>query len=425
MNRSFEIRSDEVQDILTHIPHWIIRTGIVLIGVLILVAITMAWFIKYPDSISGNLVLTTEIPTIKLTSQTSGKVVKLAAADGSFVSKGQALLEIKSAANYDDVERIRQSLSEISSFLNGQMEQFELINIAQPLGSIQASYNELFNHLSDYKALTTDKNFINERRAIENKLQNHREYLDVLRLLEKYANNEASIATERYEMNKTLFGSGAISKSEYLNYQEALVRAEKTVTLHKTSIIESRMTLTDYQNQWKSLTVNYDEKKRVLLQQIDDAHRRLKNSIEEWSQEHTIFSPIDGQLFFGEELFVNKHVNSNSPLFVIVPHGSSLKGLISINQQGIGKIRKNDKVLVRFSNYPYQEYGRVVASVKEISSIPSNSQYFVITEFPDGLMSTFNKKISFKPEMEGEAEILTNDLRLLERFYYQIFALGN
>ena len=39
---------------------------------------------------------------------------------------------------------------------------------------------------------------------------------------------------------------------------------------------------------------------------------------------------------------------------------------------------------------------------------------------PKKLITSYNKKIDFKQEMRGTAEIITEDLRLIERFFYQL-----
>ena len=45
--------------------------------------------------------------------------------------------------------------------------------------------------------------------------------------------------------------------------------------------------------------------------------------------------------------------------------------------------------------------------------------YFVDVELPQKLITSYNKEIDFKQEMQGSAEIITEDLRLIERFFYQ------
>jgi len=56
-----ELRSDEVQEIMSYVPNWMIRWGITLIFILIALGIFITWFIKYPDVISGSATLSTKI----------------------------------------------------------------------------------------------------------------------------------------------------------------------------------------------------------------------------------------------------------------------------------------------------------------------------------------------------------------------------
>jgi hypothetical protein len=44
---------------------------------------------------------------------------------------------------------------------------------------------------------------------------------------------------------------------------------------------------------------------------------------------------------------------------------------------------------------------------------------------PRNLVTTFNRKIDFRQEMSGQAEIITEDLSMLERLFYQFRRLVN
>ena len=58
--------------------------------------------------------------------------------------------------------------------------------------------------------------------------------------------------------------------------------------------------------------------------------------------------------------------------------------------------------------------------VKNVSLIPDEEgQYFVKVTLPKKLLTSYNKEIDFKQEMRGSAEIITEDLRLIERLFYQ------
>jgi HlyD family secretion protein len=55
--------------------------------------------------------------------------------------------------------------------------------------------------------------------------------------------------------------------------------------------------------------------------------------------------------------------------------------------------------------------------VSNISIGPSGDSYTLEVHFPNGLMTTYGTDLPFYQEMHATAEIITEDLRLLERFF--------
>ncbi|EKF54161.1 putative HlyD-family transporter [Galbibacter marinus] len=72
------------------------------------------------------------------------------------------------------------------------------------------------------------------------------------------------------------------------------------------------------------------------------------------------------------------------------------------------------------SNYPETEFGVLKGTVMNISQIPDDKgNYIVDVSIPHELVTSYGKRITFKQEMLAQAEIITEDLRLLERLFYQ------
>lgn len=74
--KELELRSEEVQDILSQIPHWMIQWGNVLIFSLIILVFIFSWLIKYPDILSSEITITTAIPPEKIVASTTGRIEK-------------------------------------------------------------------------------------------------------------------------------------------------------------------------------------------------------------------------------------------------------------------------------------------------------------------------------------------------------------
>ena len=92
--KEIEIRSDEVQEILNHVPHSFIRWGITIIFITILLLLFSSWFIRYPDVIPGKAVISTTKTPIKLISKSNGLIHKLYAKEGQWIKKGDKIAEV-------------------------------------------------------------------------------------------------------------------------------------------------------------------------------------------------------------------------------------------------------------------------------------------------------------------------------------------
>lgn len=86
-----------------------------------------------------------------------------------------------------------------------------------------------------------------------------------------------------------------------------------------------------------------------------------------------------------------------------------------------GKIKPGQRVIIKLENYPYREWGTIDGEVKIISEVPTkgeNEGYVVYVQIMD-LVTSYGKTLEFKQEMIGSAEIVLEEITLLERIFYQ------
>lgn len=92
--KEIELRSEEVQEILTRVPHWMIRWGSVVVLSILLSLFFVSWLVKYPDVITTQIVITTNIPPEKLVAKVSGKIEVILVKDRMLISKNTPLAVI-------------------------------------------------------------------------------------------------------------------------------------------------------------------------------------------------------------------------------------------------------------------------------------------------------------------------------------------
>ncbi len=79
------------------------------------------------------------------------------------------------------------------------------------------------------------------------------------------------------------------------------------------------------------------------------------------------------------------------------------------------------QVNIRLENYPDTEFGTLGGVVNSISLVPDTEGFYLVNvSLDETLKTSYNKEIAFKQEMKGVAAIITEDLRLIERFFYQL-----
>ncbi len=148
----------------------------------------------------------------------------------------------------------------------------------------------------------------------------------------------------------------------------------------------------------------------------------LRSAIESWKSRYLLIAPQAGNVFFSTTLQEKQSLKAGVEVMYIGSGTSYYLGEIRIPQINSGRVNIGQRVLVKFQGYPFEEYGAVEGNVTSIAKVPSeDNTYFLATvSLPDGLKTNFNKSLVYKTGMAASAEIVTEDLRLIERLFYQI-----
>jgi hypothetical protein len=111
---NIQIRSEEVQEILSYVPNWMIRWGMTLVFVIILMLLFISWFVKYPDVITAEVVVTTKIPPEKIFAKSTGQIESILVNNNSPITKNTIIGVIENSGNYKDILLLKSILDTIS-----------------------------------------------------------------------------------------------------------------------------------------------------------------------------------------------------------------------------------------------------------------------------------------------------------------------
>lgn len=417
---NIELRSEEVQEILSKVPHWMIRWGNVLFLSLILLLLLITWFIKYPDIIVAESVITTEIPPEKKYALVNGKIEAILVSDNQIVLPDQPLAILENSANYKDVYKLKTIIDTIT--LN--KKEFNFPKDSLPilfLGDIETQFAIFENN---YNLYLLNKNYDpikNQLKANQNTVNELQRQFANLKSQRKINQSAYDLAKTQLERQNQLFKKGVISAQEFESEKINFAQIERNYKNFENSISQTRDALNNANMASRGTEIEQIKEEITSLKIVLQSFNQLKNSIRDWERNFVLKSNIEGKVTFLNYWNPNQYVRQGDLVFTIIPSdNSSFIAKLKTPAQNSGKIKVGQKVNLNIDNYPNNEFGVLNGKVKKISLIPNEEGFYIVdVTLPNKLVTSYNKEIKYKQDMQGNAEIITEDLRLIERFFYQ------
>ncbi|MFS4449040.1 HlyD family secretion protein [Maribacter sp. 2307UL18-2] len=415
-----DLRSEEIQEILTRVPNWMIRWGSALFLALIILVVVISWFVKYPDVIETEALLTTKTPPQKEFAGSTSKLDTIFVRDSQLVEKNALLAILDNSANAKDVYYLKYILDTIN--VRNQEIYFPIYEMPiLLLGEVENAYATFENNYSDYilnKALSP---FNNE--AIANKTSLNELKIRLENMQSQYSLNlrEFKLKKKDLDRNESLYKKGVISQLDFEKKQLEILNSEKGLKDLGNLISQTRQSIANAARDVKGTQISRTTGEAKLMRNVLQSFIQLKKSIRDWEDRFVLKSEIEGQVSFLNYWSNTQTVNKGDLVFTIIPKDNqSYLAKVRAAPQNSGKIKLGQSVNLKLKSFPETEFGMLKGKVKFISLSPDKEGFYLVdVSVPNNLVTTYNKKIEFKQEMRGTAEIITEDLRLLERFFYQ------
>lgn len=411
-----EVRSTEVQEVLTYVPNWMIRWGITVFFVTIVLLLVSSWFIKYPQVITSQITVTPGNPPVRLVSKSAGKV-HFFVKDGDQVKEGTVLAYLENAGNVRDVLLLRNFV------LNDKVDSINpeiFKNSERNLGDVAPSFNAFRKALENYREYQSRDYFSEKISNLKKQVQYHKDLESRLQKQEEIAKDVFDVAQSSFERSTRLKDQKVISENEwelgkrdYLTAKKALENAGVTRVNNKIQISELDRRITDLEQE-----LNFQM--RDVRLELDKARESLYSSISLWENSFLLVAPVDGELAFFGIWSDNQHVLAGQEVMSVVPKSESIVGKILLPINGSGKVEIGQRVNIKFAGYPFNEFGAVHGKVRRINPVQQNNAFLIDVELPDGLKTSYGITLEDTRELQGTAEIITKDLRLIDRLFNQI-----
>ena len=421
--QEIELRSEEFNDVLSTVPAWIIRWGITMTACVVLMLLVGSAVFKYPDIISSTVTLTGTTPVSAVVARSSGKLQELYVENNQKVKANALLAVIENPAKTEDIIRLKELLQQAES----NLDTIALVPSGQlQLGSLQSLYSSFYLSMSEYRQFRELAYHLKKVDLVKVRIVKNEVYYTNMLKQKELSVAQAKIAHQQYARDSLLGVKGLVSKEaveeSYSRYLQSSLSAENMDrSLENLQIQLAQMKESLYDTEYQ-----YLDQRNKLETQLRSLINQLRAEIDAWEINYALITPVDGEITLTQYWTNNQNVTAGNIVFNIVPtNQGEIIGKALLPTERSGKVRKGQKVNIRFSNYPDKEFGIVKGTVKNISLIPvvdgqNVKSYMVDIQLPNGLRTSYDKELPFLPEMEGQADIITEDISLLERFLMPI-----
>jgi multidrug resistance efflux pump len=418
MKNSSRHLSEEILEILNETPGWVVRCGTMVFLFIIALFLAGAWIIRYPEILRGEAVVTTEAPPIKVVSEAGGRVTRLVARDEVFVKKGDILAETESTIRLESIPVLQSLIRESRSFLTNHTGKINLPADSLTWGELQEDVNRLRHHYQEYQLLQSDDYHRLQAKNLREQIAELNRMVQVNERQRALHAQELRNVEDSYKTDEKLYAEQIYSKQEFQKKANTYLEKRTEAEDFNKEIIKNKLKLAEVEKELQYLAHNLQEKKRACLAGIGQHLQNIENGLKNWQKRYLITAPADGKLVYLKQLTENQYVRPADTLFAVIPAQQQYVALVDIPVRGMGKAGVGQKVILKMDDYPFQEFGTLEGRVLNMAPSLSVKSYRVIVELPEGLRSSHAHHFQCRAELSGSAEIITEDMRLLERVFY-------
>ncbi len=405
-------RSDLVKEVLEAPPSWLVKWGSTWTLLVILMILAISWFVEYPDLIKGGVQITSQDMAKAVNAKKDGLLDEIYVNEGQMVKKNQRIGRVESLADAAEVEKLKVYLLDIqrgNTILN-ELKEFN------NLGEIQQdfqSFVQVFTSKSNFDPSGVESEKIS---IINRDLEEIEEMDENLQKQMANYNTDYNLAREEYTNQQKLNKKGLISANELRLAESKVIAKKQQIDQIVSSFNTNQLQKNQKRQEILSVQKGKVEQNSAYKQEVN----KLLQAIENWEKTHYLVASTDGKLMFLKNFQANQQLKNGEDLFYVLPNTATAFGEMYVGQYNIGKIKVGQRVILKFDGYPYQEFGTMDAKIASISDIPIDSVYKIKVLLPNDQLKSYNKNVKIKIGMTASGEIVTEDLRLIEKLFYEI-----
>lgn len=418
------IVSDELNEIITSVPSWILRRGITLIFLVLLSIIFLSAFVHYPDVVKTPMKINSLNSPKAVLSHQNGKLVKLLVKENEQVIKSQPLAYIESTANHTDVLLLADHLKLLNQKLNTsqKLTDQKLLENVLNLGELQANYQSFYQDYLQFISTQNGGFYLTQKAYLEKDLGEIKKLQQQINQQRKIQEREYANAEEEYLAYQKLKGKNVISNIEFKQQENKYLASKYPLQQNNTALLNNNSSYLAKKQEIATLEHTIIEQKAKFRQALSS----MINATDAWLMQYVMLAPIAGKVGYSGILQENQNVSANQELFIINPGNTNFFGEVQIPQYNMGKVALGQRTLIKLRSFPFEEYGIINGKISYITDVALKDSVF-IAKINFGKLEQKNSAhpIVLKSGMMADAEIITRESSLLQRFLHNVTKMLN
>jgi HlyD family secretion protein len=413
------LRSEAMSELISHKPGFLGRWALLIFLFILILLFSATWFIHYPDIVTAKATLVATNAPKEIITKQDGRVVKLFIKNNEQVSEGAILGFLESNAKHEQVLLLGNYLNTTLNDLQKNNTQHIISRFTtgfDALGELQQGYQQFITAYQQFTSYLQDGFYLKKKKVLAEDLsyleKNHAIILEQKELMLK----DLHLSEESYQANESLLKSKVISKQDDRNEQSKLLGKQLSIPQVNASLLNN-------ETQQRDKTKEIDELEHTISQQkiiFQQSVQTLQSLVNDWIKKYVLLSPVTGKLSYIVPIQENQFLKAGKLLGFVNPPDTKFYAEVNLPQNNFGKTDTGQQVQLRFDAYPYQEFGYVKGRLGYITDFATDSGFLAHIQLPNGLFTNQRKTLHYRDGLKAEAQIITKDMRLMQRFYNNV-----
>jgi len=414
---NLEAHSEEVEEIMSFIPNRVIRWGLTVIFGVFSALLIGSYCFKSPEIIRAPMILTKKNPPVSLISKSTGKIDRLFAVDGQIILEKGNIALINNPTDFAHYLILKKELADCFRIANWDDQVFAYdLSDQLTLGELQQSYGPFLKSRNNFKHYLTQNYLPQKIGLIDKQIVKQEEYYQTLIRQREIQRNDLTLSQKSFTRDSTLYLKRTTSEAEYDKSRQVFLSKKSAFVGFEAILRETESSILQMQSTRVELQMQHERELSEFRLALDESKQNLENAIHQWEERFLVASPVEGKLTFTSIWSVNQEVKTGELIATIIPiEESAIIAKAVIPPSGFGKVEVGQRVNLKLNGFPYMEFGMLKGNIKSISLVPDAKGYVAEIALSDGMTSSYRENLKFIQQMDGTAEIITKEMRLITR----------